>query len=368
MRTGFSCYLDLLRFMAALLVLLDHLVSFRAVSPALAQWMPQWGREAVVIFFVLSGFVIAYAAQARPQGLAHYAAARAARLYSVSLPALLLAFGLAGWMQAGMAHALADAYEVRRWYLYLPFHALYLGELWRVSETPVWLAPYWSLGYEAWYYALFGAVFFLRGGRRIAVAALLLLIMGYKLWLLLPVWASGVLLWRCHARWPLRPGVARAGMLLSLLLLLLYTAVQGEMFLRTLAQAHWPWTQWPLGSADRVLGDYAVALLVLLNFHCALHARLEVSATLAALGRRLAFYTFPLYLAHGLVLSAWLALRPAARDGAELVPMLAAVVLLTWGLGRLSDPLRDRIERGLLWLSGRLSARVLQGQPGRLGK
>ena len=86
------------------------------------------------------------------------------------------------------------------------------------------------------------------------------------------------------------------------------------------------------------------------------------------LGSLAAFAAFPLYLAHGLVLSAWLALRPAARDGVELVPMLAAVVLLTWGLGRLSDPLRDRIERGLLWLSGRLGARVLQGQPGRLGK
>ena len=350
MKRAFSCYLDLVRFLAAALVVIDHSVAYRIVSPSVAQWLPQWGREAVVTFFVLSGFVIAHAAQSRQQSLAQYAAARAARLYSVALPALALAFGAACLAQVHLAEPMNDAYQVQKWFLYLPFHALYLGELWRFSETPVWLGAYWSLGYEAWYYAFFGALYFLRGRVRLVSLALILLAMGYKLWLLLPVWYAGVLLWRWQARWPISAGLARAGMLLAPVLLLLYAHWQGEMVLRALAVAYWPWPAWPLGSADRVLGDYLVGLLILLNFYCALHARLSTPDWLVQLGRVLAFYTFPLYLAHSLVISAWTALRPSAQGGSEELPFIVAIVLVTWLFGQVSRPLRSALEHALLAL------------------
>ena len=43
------------------------------------------------------------------------------------------------------------------------------GQLRRVADTftqPFTMAPYWSLSYEAWYYAFFGLVFFLKGWLR----------------------------------------------------------------------------------------------------------------------------------------------------------------------------------------------------------
>ena len=61
MSRAFSIYLDAIRFLAALLVLFYH-----------ANWIyrpgilfTSLGHEAVVIFFVLSGFVIAYVAETR---------------------------------------------------------------------------------------------------------------------------------------------------------------------------------------------------------------------------------------------------------------------------------------------------------------
>jgi peptidoglycan/LPS O-acetylase OafA/YrhL len=48
------------------------------------------GSEAVMAFFVLSGFVIAYVADQRETTLQAFAAARLARLYSVIIPAMLL--------------------------------------------------------------------------------------------------------------------------------------------------------------------------------------------------------------------------------------------------------------------------------------
>ncbi|WP_432239130.1 acyltransferase family protein [Herbaspirillum robiniae] len=356
MNRAFSAYLDLVRFIAAMLVVLDHLVAFRIVTPAQAAFFPEWGREAVVMFFVLSGFVIAYATESRQQSFGQYAVSRAARIYSVALPLLLLAFLGAYALQGVLAEPLKEGYQLQKFYLYIPYHSLFLGELWTHSETPLWLIPYWSLGYEVWYYLLFGVLFFMRGRRRMLCAAAVLLVMGYKLWLLLPVWYAGVLLWRGRERLRLAPAAARAGMLLSVVLLCAYKFWHGDVWLRTLGHAWWPFASLPLGSAERYPGDYLVGLLVLLNFHCALHARMAMPQWASRAARVLAYYTFPLYLVHGLVISCWLALRPAAAGGAEPVSVCLAVLLATWLAGSLADPLRAAMEAGgrrlCAWLAG----------------
>ena len=92
---SFSIYLDLVRFLAALAVVAMHFAQLGIVQ---APWAPQLmllGREAVVAFFVLSGFVIAYTTHERRPSAREYAVARCARLYSVALPILLLALAAA---------------------------------------------------------------------------------------------------------------------------------------------------------------------------------------------------------------------------------------------------------------------------------
>ncbi|KPQ22409.1 MAG: two component transcriptional regulator, LuxR family, partial [Porphyrobacter sp. HL-46] len=53
-----------------------------------------FGSDAVIVFFVLSGLVIAHVAQEKPGGIGRFAFDRATRLMSVALPALVLGFAL----------------------------------------------------------------------------------------------------------------------------------------------------------------------------------------------------------------------------------------------------------------------------------
>ena len=149
--TPFSLYLDLVRFVAALLVLLTHVRQFGLVSGAAAGFVPLAGHTAVIVFFVLSGFVIAYTTQSKQVTLRDYAAARITRIYSVALPMLLLAFACALVLERLAGPGLTADYVLDKVYIYLPLHLLFLGNAWTLSEVPPWLGPWWSLGYEAWY-------------------------------------------------------------------------------------------------------------------------------------------------------------------------------------------------------------------------
>jgi peptidoglycan/LPS O-acetylase OafA/YrhL len=88
-----STYLDLLRFAAAMIVLLSHLAYTRFTDGAyLAIREFNLGSDAVVVFFVLSGFVIAHTAKAKDGTIGQYFFNRATRIYSVAIPAILLTF------------------------------------------------------------------------------------------------------------------------------------------------------------------------------------------------------------------------------------------------------------------------------------
>jgi acyltransferase-like protein len=86
MSRPFSIYLDLVRFGAALMVLLEH----AALAGLSLGILGRFGHDAVVTFFVLSGLVICHAVHRRDDNLVSYAVSRFARLWSVVLPALVL--------------------------------------------------------------------------------------------------------------------------------------------------------------------------------------------------------------------------------------------------------------------------------------
>ena len=88
MNKPFSIYLDLVRFVAACLVYLYHSNQRLLVQEVLPA--SNFGHSSVIIFFVLSGFVIAYITDTRENRLVTYAASRISRVYSVALPAVLL--------------------------------------------------------------------------------------------------------------------------------------------------------------------------------------------------------------------------------------------------------------------------------------
>ena len=340
MNKHFSLYLDLARFIAALLVVLTHCVQHGLFASSAG--LPLFGREAVMVFFVLSGFVIAYSTSDRALTLKQYVVARSARIYSVAIPVVLLCFLLAVLLADAAQLPPELTYQARKPYLYLPLHFLFMGELWTLSETPPWLIQYWSLGYEVWYYVLFGVVFYLRGARRLLLGTLVLLVMGYKLWLLLPVWLAGVWLYKHQKDLPLSVTQARLGWLATIVALCAYKYFGLDVSLRALGIQIWPFPDLRLGNADRYLADYVVCMLVVLNFalarQCALAGLQAVSVPI----RTLAAYTFTLYLIHGPVIGMWTLFYPyRAGSALDLLLLAACIGLATWLAGFITEQRRD---------------------------
>jgi peptidoglycan/LPS O-acetylase OafA/YrhL len=152
---------------------------------------------------------------------------------------------------------------------------------------------------------------------------------------------------------------ARAGWLLSAAAVALWGWLDPEPALRAVANGAWPFPAIRLGSADRVLADYAVAVMVLVNFACARHAGLKALVRAAPAIRRLAAHTFTLYLSHAVVIGAWQAALPA-RPGnwADIALLAGAIVAVAVCL----QPLTETLQRGLR-LRGRNASGALLGRP-----
>ena len=100
MKNGTSLYLDCVRFFVALTVFLEHTRehtrNFRGFWMSHLFWDRHLGSHsqiAVIVLFVLSGYVIAHVLATRERTLSEYVSSRLGRLYSVVLPALLLSEG-----------------------------------------------------------------------------------------------------------------------------------------------------------------------------------------------------------------------------------------------------------------------------------
>jgi len=198
-----SLALDAIRFAAAALVLLHH-AAFAKFGGVLPWRLSQTGTEPVVAFFVLSGFVIAYTAETRDPDGRTFALSRLARLLSVTLPALALtavldrvgadvfpALYADQWQDAATQANLAVPPAAR-----FVASGLFLNEIWTWHLWPGTDSPFWSLGYEAVYYAIFACAYYGRTAReRVCGVALVCLVAGPKILLLAPVWFTGVAAW-----------------------------------------------------------------------------------------------------------------------------------------------------------------------------
>lgn len=199
-----SSHLDLVRGLAAIAVLVYH-VRYRffvdyseVVDPswgdALFYTATSFGHDAVIVFFVLSGYFIGGSVRAaRRRGgwtLGSYTRKRIVRLGVVLVPglALTLAWDAAGlrWfgdhpVYTGAATAWAHDYFSVAERLTAAGFVGNLGFTQGVLVRPLGSNdPLWSLSYEFWYYAAAAAITIAvgsrRSGRRLAAAATLLAI------------------------------------------------------------------------------------------------------------------------------------------------------------------------------------------------
>ncbi len=165
-------------------------------------FMASTGVQAVDVFFVLSGFVIAHVCATREHDLRSYVISRAARIYSVALPALILTAIVDA---IGIRENAAIYQETFHEYAFSPGvlirSLLFIGEQWNAHRFPGSNGPYWSLGFEVWYYTAFGAFLFAPRRWRWAATLVVLAFIGPKVALMFPAWLMGVgVYWVCSSR------------------------------------------------------------------------------------------------------------------------------------------------------------------------
>ena len=153
MHPATSIFLDAIRFGAACIVFLSHLTSrdFNHVFP----WI-NLGHEAVVVFFVMSGFVIAYVAKTRENSCEQYVAARLGRLYSVVVPSILFTAiidTVGRHIDSSWYHTIPNDHLILR----LAINFFFMQQVWNFTVIPLSNGPFWSLSFEFWYYVIFGA-------------------------------------------------------------------------------------------------------------------------------------------------------------------------------------------------------------------
>jgi peptidoglycan/LPS O-acetylase OafA/YrhL len=203
-----SLILDIIRFSAAMLVLLHH-AAFGKFGTFIPWHFTQTATEPVMAFFVLSGFVIALTAETNDRNGYQYFLSRAVRLLSVTIPAIILTVVLdhigAMLFPALYADHWTDPATLKNLATPLSLQVgttvTFLNQIWTLDIWPGTNSPFWSLGYEAAYYLIFGIAYYeRRPGPRILGLALACLVIGPKVLLLFPIWLMGVGLWHIYKR------------------------------------------------------------------------------------------------------------------------------------------------------------------------
>lgn len=360
MNRQLSLYLDIFRFTAAALVFLSHLPHF--VDGYFWQ-LAGFGHEAVVFFFVLSGFVIAFVCTEKQESAFDYVINRTVRIYSVAVPAILLTFMIYAFIQAYNPASIAD---LQPSFSSLPqtlFSALtFTNQSWIPTRILIDM-PYWSMGYEVLYYLFFGVVFYMTGWRRWCYLLPILLLMGFSILLYLPVWLAGVWCFRMKDRFQLSLPVAVTGYGLSVVAIAIGSTDGWEHSFNLTANITGQWLQQGLllETAQHFFTDYFLTLCIVLHILCANNICKSVDFNLSARVQRwireISAHTFGLYLLHMPLLYLVKAVFPATEQLAAAI--VAAVLLVPTVIWLISRQIESARAAQRNWL-GRQLTRVWQ--------
>lgn len=294
------------------------------------------GHEAVVVFFVLSGFFIARQVLSwfvsNRFSWKKYLAHRLVRLYIVLIPCLVLTavwdrLGLTVFRSTdsiyygdplGSAVITSDLTQNMGWSVFVG-NALFLQDV--ICKPFGSNTPLWSLSYEFWYYMIFPMLFSVRRQDlslmirifAVSVALLLIFILPAPIRLYFLIWSLGAGV----NFLPTGTGTRRSNLILIL--------PAGTLFAFGLIQA-----KLRLIAGDPFLSDFVMALCMLPLLIVILRCRSNGPSWYARVTHVLASFSFTLYLAH---LPALVLLRQALMNDAvsrwslSLGSLLAGLVI-----------------------------------------
>lgn len=200
--------------MSALLVLIGHSQLLGKGGNEIFVYLASHAHAAVMIFFVLSGYVIAAAVDRKipkSYNLSEYFSDRASRIYSVLLPAILMTLILDQFGSHIAPARYGDAELVPQTHAFIRFlvNLLCLQGMWGYRVQFGSNPALWSIGYEFFYYVMYGLYVWKPRIWKV-LAALGLLIVGPHVAFYGLIWMLGVLAYRLNKsgkRFPFLPAL-----------------------------------------------------------------------------------------------------------------------------------------------------------------
>lgn len=314
MNPSTSYFLNASRWIAALLVLVGHIRNLILVDYALVEHKSSalqllylvtgFGHEAVVLFFVISGFLVGGLTwkKWRQQGceICNFMVARISRIYTVLVPALAMGIALDSvglgmfnaselYTNAARFHtgSIPDSVGVLDW-------MTVLGNLFMLQTVAVDVAgsngPLWSLANEWWYYCIFACVGIAAYGKSwwrsafAIVAIVLLVVLPLKMTLWGLIWVVGIAAHKWIESARLRPHPALGLGTLALVLVISRQSHGSQI----------------LGTGHEMLEGFLKDLVVGLGYAIALASTSRIKNSIAFFGmhRKLADFSFTTYLFH----------------------------------------------------------------------
>ncbi|MGF7081429.1 acyltransferase family protein [Mucilaginibacter sp. UYCu711] len=285
-----SVVLDTLRILAALMVVFHHLQQHFLFSIESGKIIENLAHSAVVVFFVLSGYVIAFTTTVKNRGGLQYLIARFSRLYSIVLPALVITAICQFIVSLNSPRLYAFYTRGASWPRYL-LSLSFLNEIWFFSAAPPMNGPLWSLSFEFSFYMIFGLWFYRKPGFKYMLLPLLVcIVVGPKILSMMPIWLVGY--WAYKIKRPLINDVNS------------YFFVYTSFILAGLMIAYLPSIPFELGRpplflAGRFISDFIIGCFIGLALWLLPQSDKKINQTKSVRWfRTLADLTFPLYILH----------------------------------------------------------------------
>ncbi|MGJ8716051.1 MAG: acyltransferase family protein [Maribacter stanieri] len=328
-----SIFLDSLRLLSALVVVFVH---------ANDQWITEsnngydighLGHTAVIVFFVLSGFVISFTCRTKNRGWKQYLQARLSRLYSILFPALIFSALIEIIISNLDLSILSEYTRGASWPRYI-FTLFFVSESGFFSVAPPINRPLWSLSYEFWYYIIFGLYFFLKKGWRTYLLILVAcLIAGPKIIIMMPIWLAGSYAYVRHRE---LKNIKLAWLLVSIsvcISVLLSFVLPSKPY--TLGQE-------PMFYSNQFLTDYAIGLILTIGLIILPLGKSNMSVNrFVPTFRKLGDLTFPIYVLHHPMLILWRTLFGfEPNNKADMWIAIIFILIISSSLGLLLEKQR----------------------------
>lgn len=334
--------MDFLRVVAAFGVLFSH-ADLNLFSNDLFIGA-SFGHKLVMIFFVLSGFLIAFTVHKKNKGSQRYLADRFSRLYSVVLPALVFTYIIdfigKHFNPGAYVMEIAPHQQGLRFFI----NATFLQEIWGFSSKPSSNGPFWSISYEFWYYMLFWVFCYFSGTKRNIGLAIVCLIIGYKILILLPVWVFGVLAYNYSDK--IKLSVKSASVLFTVTLAIIICLTffwDFSLFTDKFVFGH-P----PLFFSSQFVFDWIFGAIFATNLFSLTYIASDFSLpkSIESVIKYLSSVTFSLYLFHFPLLVLFGALIPYDKSSyLQTVSLLGVIVLIVCLLAAITEKQREHWKR-----------------------